>query len=181
MKGRNPVFVAIAGAVGMLLLIPGIGLLVVLTGSYDVAATRGHAPVVRWAVDTTMRNSVEGQAAELQPPAPITREMLVAGAHEYAEMCAHCHAAPGRERSGWAQGMRPQPPHLTRAAREWRPREIFWIVKHGIKMTGMPAFGPTHEDEALWNVAAFVSQLPGMTAEQYAALEAEGAGGPHDH
>lgn len=83
--------------------------------------------------------------------------------------------------------MRPRPPHLTEAAAHWEPKEIFWLVKHGAKMTGMPAFGPTHDDKTLWNVAAFVSQLPAMTPERYAELAGETAssggghgGGGHD-
>lgn len=71
--------------------------------------------------------------------------------------------------------MRPMPPHLTEAAAHWEPKEVFWVVKHGIKMWGMPAFGPAHDDEALWGLVAFVKQLPGMTPEAYEA--ATGGGG----
>ncbi len=71
------------------------------------------------------------------------------------------------------------PPHLTEAATEWRPREVFWMVKHGIKMSAMPAFGPTHGDDTLWAMSAFVKQLPGTTAEQYAAIPGEEQGGGH--
>jgi mono/diheme cytochrome c family protein len=72
--------------------------------------------------------------------------------------------------------MRPQPPHLTEAAAHWELREVFWLVRHGVKMTGMPAFGPTHDDETLWSIAAFVKELPGMTPERYGGLgSAEGA------
>jgi mono/diheme cytochrome c family protein len=66
--------------------------------------------------------------------------------------------------------------------RDWSTANLFWIVKNGIKMTGMPAFGPTHDDKTIWNIVAFVNQLPNMTAEQYRALEDEGvAAGEHEH
>jgi len=75
--------------------------------------------------------------------------------------------------------MRPQPPDLSEAAAEWTPQEIFWIVKHGVKMTGMPAFGPSHGDDTLWNVAAFVKQLPAMTPERYGSYSSGGGGHQH--
>jgi mono/diheme cytochrome c family protein len=72
------------------------------------------------------------------------------------------------EREEWASGMRPRPPELVEVAGEWEAREVFWIAKHGIKLSGMPAFGPTHEDATIWNIAAFVKALPAMTPEEYA-------------
>jgi len=51
--------------------------------------------------------------------------------------------------------------------REWGANEVFWIAKHGIKMSGMPSFGRTHDDETLWNITAFAMRLPGMTQEEY--------------
>lgn len=84
--------------------------------------------------------------------------------------------------------MVPHPPALAHAAQEWSPEEVFWLVKHGVKMSGMPAFGPTHDDAAIWNMAAFVKAMPQMSAEQYAAMgsgQQEGGeqhgGGGHSH
>ena len=105
--------------------------------------------------------------------------MIEAGAGEYKETCQHCHAGPGVERAGWASGMRPRPPHLAEAAAEWSLAEVFWLARHGVKMTGMPAFGPTHDDRTLWSIAAFVKELPAMTPERYAALG--GGEGGHAH
>jgi mono/diheme cytochrome c family protein len=95
--------------------------------------------------------------------------MLAAGATAYKSMCQQCHAGPGAERAEWAEGMRPRPPHLTEAAAEWALGEVFWLVRHGVRMSGMPAFGPTHGDEEIWGIAAFVKELPAMTPERYAA------------
>jgi mono/diheme cytochrome c family protein len=91
-------------------------------------------------------------------------------------MCEHCHAGPGVERAAWAAGMRPRPPHLTEKAAGWSPQEVFWIVKHGVRMTGMPAFGPSHDERTLWAIAAFVKELPAMTPERYAELGGEPKG-----
>ncbi|MFN3573292.1 MAG: c-type cytochrome [Phenylobacterium sp.] len=152
------------------------GLVTVYGGTFNPAATQDHRPVTRWALSTAMRNGVEGRAGEVgQPPG---NPDLAAGGRAFAAMCAHCHGAPGARRAEWARGMLPLPPDLTHAAEEWRTEEVFWIAKHGVKMSGMPAFGPTHDDAALWNLAAFVKQLPAMTPEEYAALT--GGGGHHD-
>ena len=167
---------ATAGAVGVLALLGIIGLFVVYTGAFNVAATEEHTSFTRWAFDTTLHNSVKSRAADVGAPESLTPEMIGAGAGSYKSMCQHCHAGPGVERSTWANGMRPRPPHLAEAAAEWEPEEIFWLVKHGVKMSGMPAFGPTHDDRALWSIAAFVKGLPAMTPEEYAALGGTSSG-----
>ena len=172
---------AITGAVAMLLLLIAIALIVILTGGYNVAATDRHNPIVGWALDTTMHNSVQGQASDLQTPEEITPAMIEAGAGEYKAMCVHCHGGVGEARAEWAMGMRPHPPALATEATEWSQSEVFWIVKHGIKMTGMPAFGPTHDDQTVWNIAAFVNQLPQMSEEEYAAFPVGHGGGDHSH
>ena len=179
MKGRGFLGGFVLGVAGALLVLLIVGLTIVYTGSYNVAATAGHTAFVRWAFETTMHNSVESRAEERDAPEPAAIS-LAAGGAEYKAMCQHCHGGPGVEPAEWATGILPKPPDLTHAATKWQPHEIFWIVKHGIKMTGMPAFGPTHDDAALWNVAAFVNELPAMTPEDYRAYEAEGEGG-HGH
>ena len=181
----------IAGIAGTVALLAVIGLAIVYTGAYNVAATEDHASLTRWAFDTTFRNSVESRAEDITAPESLTPEMVSAGASAYKTMCQHCHAGPGVERAEWASGMRPRPPHLKEAAAEWQPNEVFWIVKHGVKMTGMPGFGPTHDDRTLWSLAAFVKELPAMTPERYAALSGSSPdndpkidghqGGDHQH
>ena len=166
------------GVVATVLLALAVWLIVVYTGVYNVAATDPHADVVRWTFDTTMHRSVRGRAEDIQEPEEVSAQSIAAGAKTYASTCAHCHGAPGAEREHWATNIRPQPPELAHAAAKWKAREVFWIAKHGIKMTGMPAFGPEHSDEALWGIAAFVKQLPGMTPEAYQAATA-GAGHGH--
>ncbi|WP_228244129.1 cytochrome c [Porphyrobacter sp. GA68] len=103
--------------------------------------------------------------------------MVAAGASNYKVMCQHCHAGVGASRAGWAKGMVPHPPALAHAAQEGSAEEVFWLVKHGIKASGMPAFGPTHDEEATWNIATFVKAMPQMSAERYAALGERQPGG----
>ena len=172
---------AAAGVIGLIVLAGIIGLITVYSGGYNVAATEDHSAFGRWAASTTLKNSIQSRAPTDDPPS-FTEAMVEAGAGEYKAMCQHCHGGPGIDRAGWAEGMLPQPPHLTEAAAHWEPNEIYWILDHGIKSSGMPAFGPSHEDEALWNLTAFVTDLPGMTQAEYEALgETDGHGDGHDH
>ncbi|RKF22671.1 cytochrome c [Altericroceibacterium spongiae] len=164
------------GAATLLLVILAIIFIVIFTGGYNVAATDRHNPVVAWALTTTMTHSVQSRASEIPVPAKFTPAMVAAGAGEYKAMCSRCHGGVGESRAEWAETIRPKPPALVSAARQWKAQEVFWLVKHGVKMTGMPAFGPTHNDATIWNIAAFVKALPDMSAEQYASYKAD-----HDH
>ncbi len=172
-----------AGIVGLLLLALLIVLIIVYSGGYNVAATEPHSPVSRWALNTTMHNAVEARAPDAEDLPPLSVADVAAGAGAYKAMCEHCHGAPGAERAEWAAHMLPMPPHLTEAAAGWEPAEIYWILQNGVKMSGMPAFGPFHSDEELWNITAFVDRLPAMTQEEYAGYSTQGGSGSegHDH
>ena len=140
------------------------------TGLYNVAASEPHRDLMRWALETTMRHSVE-RRAHTRPPGDLDDARRVRrGSSPYAEMCAMCHAAPGKERSTVGKGMNPEPPELAHAADEWTAPELFWITKHGVKMAGMPAFGETHGDEELWDLVAFVQALPRLSAPEYESM-----------
>lgn len=167
------------GAIGMLLVLGLAAVAVVYTGAYNVAATEQHMSITRWAFDTTLHTSVQQRAGQARRAEALTPDMVAAGAGEYKEMCQRCHGGPGVERDQWAGGMRPRPPHLADAAAKWEPHEVFWLAKHGIKMTGMPAFGESHDDATLWNIVAFVKALPAMTPERYAALGGGSEGQAH--
>lgn len=158
----------IFGIVGTLFVMAIIGLFVVSSGIYNIAATERHSAVVEWALDTAFQNSVRARSDAIVAPT-FDSSMITAGAEGYKKMCAHCHGSVGADRAGWATGMRPKPPALAGAADEWSPGELFWLVKNGAKMTGMPAFGETHDDQTIWNIVAFVERMPDMSAEEYAA------------
>ena len=158
-----------AGIAGAVLLAVLIAALLVYSGAYNVSAAAGHTAFGRWLLETVLRNSVEARA-EGGEPRQFTDEMIRAGAGEYKAMCQQCHGGPGVSREEWAEGLVPMPPNLAREATEWKPAEIHWIVTNGIKMTAMPAFGPTHDEQTVWNITAFVEQLPEMSKETYDAF-----------
>jgi mono/diheme cytochrome c family protein len=166
---------AIGGIIGTLLVAVAVWLTIAYTGAYNVAASDQHADAVRWTLDTTMHRSVERRSGDVELPESFTDELVAEGAAHYAESCVYCHGAPGQDPTDWSRGMRPEPPHLTEAAAEWSAEEIYWIVENGIKMSGMPAFGAQHGSEEIAGLTAFVSQLPGLSPEDYRALTGGGA------
>lgn len=155
-------------------------LILIYSGTYDVAATTEHTGFTHWVLDTAMERSVAARAGDVPVPDDLdSRARIEAGASHYAATCQTCHGAPGAEPAELAEGLNPKAPDLADEAEEWSPAELFWITKHGIRMTGMPAFGPTHADEDLWSMVAFVRALPEMSADEYARLEEEA--GEHRH
>ncbi len=158
-----------------------VGVVVVFSGTYDISATTPHTRLVRRTIATVTDRSIRKRASGIELDAPESADLLE-GIEHYEEMCAVCHTSPGTERTEIAQGLYPRPPHLTHEQDEWSDAELFWIVKNGIKMTGMPAFGPTHSDEVIRDIVAVVRRLPSMSAEQYDALleKAEAEGHGHD-
>jgi mono/diheme cytochrome c family protein len=154
-----------------------VGMVVVYSGAVNPAATEEHASLTRWALDTSFHSGVRSRAGTVDPPPAFTPAMIEAGARGYKAMCQHCHSGPGAERETWSAAMRPRPPHLAEAAAEWSPQEVFWIAKHGVRSTGMPAFGPSHDDATLWEITAFVKALPGMSPERYRSLGGQPQGG----
>lgn len=159
-----------------------VALVVVQTGAYDVAATRPHHALTAKVLVSLTDNSVRHRAADVPLDPAYDEPDLAEGFEHYHAMCVGCHGAPGVDKSKVGQGLYPPAPDLSDSAADLSPQEVFWILEHGIKMTGMPAFGPTHDDEHLWDITAFVKGLPDMTPDEYRDLEAaaDGDGSEHD-
>ncbi len=171
----------IAGVLGALVLLGIAGLAYIYTGEFDVAASSLHNAFERWVLNTTMKHSVVARTGSVDEPLPFTGDMIVEGFEHYDEMCTGCHGGPGIERSEIGKGLNPQPPNLSDAVKAWTPRQLFWIIKHGIKMTGMPSFGATHNDKDVWNIVAFIEKLPEMSPEQYKQMKQEVPAEVHEH
>jgi mono/diheme cytochrome c family protein len=158
----------------------GCALLAVLgaySGLYDIAADRPHLAATQAFLALVRDRSVERRAAEVTVPPLDNPASVREGAEHYSAMCVDCHLAPGIAVSEIRAGLLPQPPNLTRVSVP--PQIAFWVIKHGIKASGMPAWGKTHDDEKIWDLVAFVRQLPQMSAQQYRALTATEEGEEH--
>lgn len=147
------------------------------SGLYDIGADAPHTtPVYAW-LEILRERSIESRSEQLEVPRLDDPAMVADGADHYAEMCAGCHLSPGKNNTEIRQGLYPRPPNLTNNHGE-SPAEQFWVIKHGIKMTAMPAWGSTHSDDMIWAMVAFLRKLPSLSAEQYAALS---LGADHHH
>lgn len=186
---RRRLTTALVTALAIVLLAAAGLLLVIHTGAYNVAATEPHWGLTRWAFNTLQKNSVAARADDVPAPPPTDSAALAHGFIHFQAMCVMCHGAPGVERGELGQGIRPRPPRLEDAASRWTDRELFWITKHGIRVAGMPAFGPTHDDGEIWSIVAAVRRIEDMTPEEYArqvssdedAHAADRAGGDEGH
>ena len=167
-------------AIGVLAILTALGsALYFYGGFYSVAAIEPHSDVVTAAVTMVREASIEKHVTSAAPPALNDVADVKAGAHAYAkEGCMNCHGAPGVDAAQFTKGMNPPPPGLKEAGAEDDPRQIFWVVKNGIKMTGMPGFGATHaDDKDLWQIVAFVKKLPTVSPEEFGAWSADPAAG----
>jgi cytochrome c553 len=117
-----------------------------------------------------MRNSVRTHAMLVQVPPLDSPDLVRLGAGHFHDGCAYCHGAPGRPVNAVASQMLPPPPPLSGAVESWATRELFWIVKHGIKYTGMPAWVARQRDDEVWAVVAFLRRLPHLTPQEYREL-----------
>jgi mono/diheme cytochrome c family protein len=169
---------AIAAFVAVALIIAAI---VMATGAYNVAADAPHTAFVRALIGFARERSIEVRARDISVPQLDDSKMIADGASDYDAMCTGCHLAPGMAENEMRPGLNPKPPLLAHG-HAGHAAEEFWIIKHGIKMTAMPAWGFTHSDAEIWNMVALLQKLPGLSPAQYHALVAQsGDHHTHDH
>ena len=150
---------------------------VVWSGAYNVAADVPHSRPVHAVIEATRRRSIAVRAAGIQPPDLASPARIRQGAGNYDAMCSGCHLAPGMAATEMSRGLYPPPPDLSRVTVE--ATEAFWVIKHGIKASGMPAWGGSMDDAYIWNMVAFLQAMPAMDADHYRRMVA--ASGGHDH
>jgi mono/diheme cytochrome c family protein len=162
----------VAGATGLAIAATAA---VFYAGVYDISATDQHLAPTYWLLDTGMRRSVKQRAAEIPVPDLNQPGQLPRGLALYRQHCVQCHGAPGVAPEPFALGMTPAPANLVYTARQWSPAEVFWVVKEGIKMTGMPAWKYRLADEDIWAIVSFVRELPKLSPEDYLSRKTERA------
>ena len=139
------------------------------SGMYNIAATKPHWSLTSSVIDMVRDRSIEAYSQDIQRAGPGGSELKDTFFSHYHGMCRLCHGAPGHRPEEFAMGLYPQPPEMTSGEiqTEFSETEIYWIVEHGLKLTGMPAFGPSHDEEDLWGLATLAGAMPGMSPEQY--------------
>ena len=135
------------------------------SGIYDIGADSHHTKPVATLIGALRERSIERRAQGLVAPNLEDPALILKGAGQYAAMCTGCHLAPGMAENEMRPGLYPRPPNLSRFAPD--AREAFWAIKHGIKMSAMPAWGATHDDPTIWSMVAFLQKMHAMTPAQY--------------
>ncbi len=152
----------------------------IYSGIYPIGADNKHNPLTFWLLETLRKNSIERASKDIQVPPLEDPLLLVAGGADYNDMCAGCHLKPGQKDSDMSLGLYPAPPNLTLSQEDHQhehsgddvSKQQFWVIKHGIMASGMAAFGPTHDDDRIWAMVAFLKKLPELTPEQYQIITA---------
>jgi mono/diheme cytochrome c family protein len=146
-----------------------------LGGFYSVAATEADPALVDRMLIQVRQSSIARRAKDTPPTEDAST--VQAGARAYATRgCVNCHGAPGVDWAKWSEGLRPDPADLKEVSGERQPAELFWVIRNGIKMTGMPGFSTSGvKDEEIWKIVAFVKKWESVTPEDYKAWTAEAA------
>jgi mono/diheme cytochrome c family protein len=151
------------------------GALYIGSGIYNIGADDHHTKIVLAIIEQLRERSIAVRARAIDAPDIEDPRRIAAGAERYAALCAGCHLAPGVTKSDIRPGLYPHPPNLAQEDTRDAQR-AFWTIKHGIKMSAMPAWGRTLDDAAIWDVVAFVRQMPAMTPETYQQLSKSHSG-----
>jgi mono/diheme cytochrome c family protein len=164
--------------IGLLAILAAIAAAVFFFGGYySVAATEEDPKMVDWTLARVRQASIANHATDSAPVALDDPAVVQAGARAYSERgCVTCHGAPGVNWAKFSEGMRPYPPNLKELAEQREPQQLFWVIKHGIKLTGMPGFGLIEvPDRELWTIAAFVKKLPVVSEDDFKKWTAQPA------
>lgn len=137
----------------------------IYSGVYDVGADAPHSRPVLAIMEVARSRSIARHARDIQVPDLGDAQLVLKGAGQYAAMCTQCHLKPGMKDSEIRPGLYPRPPDLTKVRVD--PKEAFWAIKHGIKMSAMPAWGGSHDDDTIWSMVAFLHKLPELTPAGY--------------
>lgn len=178
MRKRSPLLTALATVAALGIVAAVAGAAVLFSGLYDVSSTRQHWQLTHTILETGMRQSVRLRARDIAEPPLADERMAVRGAACFRDKCVQCHGAPGVAQGDIGLGMQPLPGPLVDARRHWRPRELYWVTRHGIKMSGMPAWEFRLSEQELWDLVAFMQVLPELNAPAYAEWVGRAPAGP---
>jgi Cytochrome C oxidase, cbb3-type, subunit III len=164
--------------IGALAIIVAVGAAVFFFGGfYNVAATRPDPDIVAWALGYVRDASISRHATDQPPISMEDPATIQTGARAFASRgCTNCHGGPGVMWEKFSEGLRPDPPDLKDAVADLTPAQVFWVIRNGINMTGMPGFSLVEApDQEIWTITAFVKKISSVSEDDYKAWTAEPA------
>lgn len=177
-------YVKFSGIMLVILTMFGVGF--IYSGIFPVGANNKHSALTFWAIETLRTKSIARASKGIEVPNLDDPQQLLTGGADYNDMCSGCHLQPGKTENDMTIGLYPKPPNLTVSPKDHghkheegghdelnsAAQQQFWVIKNGIMASGMAAFGPTHDDERIWAMVAFLKKLPELTPEQYQIITA---------
>lgn len=154
--------IALVGAV--------LGGLIFVSGLVPINASSRHWPITEWLLKTAMKRSVSTHSLEVKAPPLADPDLVLKGAAHFEIGCRSCHGSPGFPQPRIAHMMTPAPSDLMQRAGTWKDEELFYVIKHGVKFTGMPAWPAAERDDEVWAMVAFLRRLPKLNEEEYRKL-----------
>jgi mono/diheme cytochrome c family protein len=173
---RHRILFAVLGALALLFLGAALGALVLLSGGYSTEATKQHYRLTHRILDLGLRYSVNAAVENIEPPPLDDPRLVLVGLACYEQHCIQCHGASGVPRQDFGMGMLPTPADLAQSGREWSSSALYYIIKKGVRMTGMPAWEFQISEGGLWATTAYVRALPYLTRRQAELLRAAPTG-----
>jgi mono/diheme cytochrome c family protein len=151
---------------GILVAVVVVSTIFVGSGVYNIGADDHHTALVLAAIEQPRDRSIAAHSSSIEVKVIQDPQRIEIGAQRYAALCMGCHLAPGVTKADVRVGLYPHPPNLVQGE-VLPPQHAFWIIKHGIKMSAMPAWGKTLDDDTIWDLVAFLQKMPDMSAESY--------------
>jgi len=154
---------------------------VIYSGIFPIAADEPHGKFTYWVLEQARERAIARSAKDIEVPALDSPDLLLSGGADYNDMCSSCHLKPGQSESDLSLGLYPKPPNLSLANhddnhthddKDLQSKKWYWVIKHGIKASGMPAWGTTHDDDRIWAMVAFLQKMPNLTEDQYQVITA---------
>ena len=173
-------FLSLIGALAIIIAVAAV--VFFFGGFYNVAATQPDLGVVAWALEYIRDASINRRAVDQPPVSMEDPATIQVGARAFASRgCPSCHGGPGVMWAKFSEGLRPDPPDLKDVVKDLTPPQIFWVIRNGINMTGMPGFNLVEAtDQEIWTIAAFVKKLPTVSDADYKVWTADAAPPPDE-
>ena len=142
------------------------------SGAYNLAADTPHFAPTRWMLLTMRNRAVQFHSRDTAVPDLSAPSLGAGGLSLYRKNCQPCHGAPGEPGDQIGRGINPKPPRLATAVNRWTDSQLYWIISHGLKMSGMPAFAPRLSDGDRWAIVAFLRRMVWFSPADYKRMAA---------